>query len=500
MTSKILTPEIFLKGKNFKNKKIVLTSGVFDVVHLGHIDYLNEASKLGDILVVALTEDKFVRKGPYRPYFSIKERVEFLQSLSMVDYIIVSNSYSPTKIISLIKPSFYVKGQDYKDQKQDITGNIAIEKKLVKKYGGQFVITKGRQFSSSKIINNESDILNENSKKFLKKINTKSLFNKFSNELKIIKESNLVLFGEPIIDEFTYVETRGKSQKSNILSTAFLERKTNLGGILIIASHLSTFLKKVVVIIVGKLPKEIKEKLPNNVEVKEISSDVSSIIKKNRYVDYYNKSKLFQINHNDIFSLDKKTEKKIIKIINFYIKKKYKFVLADFGHGLFSNSITKYLNSKKIHKYINCQSNSSNYGYNIFTKFVNGKVICVDENEFRLSCQDRTREINFLIKKNKKLFQKYSNLVVTMGKNGCYFSNRDQISFTPTIFKNQLDTVGSGDAFFVGMIICDHINLLTDKEKSVIAHVFGGLHSNVFGNEKFIRKIDVINTLKYILK
>ena len=114
-------------------------------------------------------------------------------------------------------------------------------KKFSKKYGGIFKITKGRQFSSSKILNQESDILNIEAKSFLTKFNKLNLFSKFLIELKNIKNTKIVLFGEAILDEFTYVETRGKSQKSNILSTAFLEKKINLGGVLIIACHLSSF-------------------------------------------------------------------------------------------------------------------------------------------------------------------------------------------------------------------------------------------------------------------
>ena len=107
MNSRIVTVNSFLK-KNLKNKKIVLTSGVFDLVHIGHIDYLTNASKYGDILVVALTDDKFVNKGPFRPYFNVNERAEFLLNLKVVDYIIINNEISPIEIISKLKPAFYI--------------------------------------------------------------------------------------------------------------------------------------------------------------------------------------------------------------------------------------------------------------------------------------------------------------------------------------------------------------------------------------------------------
>ena len=269
---------------------------------------------------------------------------------------------------------------------------------------------------------------------------------------------------------------------------------------MIIACHLSSFFKKIELVITGKLKSEIKKQLPKNIIINETNINNVSIIKKNRFVDYYSKAKLFQINENDIFTLTAKDEKKIIKILDKYAKKKYKFVLTDFGHGLFNKSIVKFLHSKSIKKYINCQSNSSNYGYNIFTKFNNSQLTCVDEVEFRLSTQERLEKIRILIQKNKKFLHKFTNLIVTMGKNGCYFLNRGKLSFVPTMFKHQLDTLGAGDAFFSGMVICDHIRSISQEEKSIIAHVFGGIHSNVYGNENYLTKDKVLTTLRYILK
>ena len=130
---------------------------------------------------------------------------------------------------------------------------------------------------------------------------------------------------------------------------------------MIIACHLSSFFKKIELVITGKLKSEIKKQLPKNIIINETNINNVSIIKKNRFVDYYSKAKLFQINENDIFTLTAKDEKKIIKNLDKYAKKKYKFVLTDFGHGLFNKSIVKLFLSI---------CNSSNYGYNIFTKFI----------------------------------------------------------------------------------------------------------------------------------
>ena len=90
--------------------KIVLTTGVFDLVHIGHIDYFEKAKSYGDILVVSVVDDKFVRKGPGRPIFSQYLRLNWLSALEIVDFVILNDDYGPWKVMKTIKPDIYVKG------------------------------------------------------------------------------------------------------------------------------------------------------------------------------------------------------------------------------------------------------------------------------------------------------------------------------------------------------------------------------------------------------
>ena len=115
-----------------KNKTIVLCHGVFDFFHLGHLNYFNSAKKLGDILIVSLTSDKFVNKEVNRTYYKEQDRLKVISSLEIVDYVILSNSHNGVSVIEKIKPNFYVKGPDYKDNTKDLTKNIYKENALVK--------------------------------------------------------------------------------------------------------------------------------------------------------------------------------------------------------------------------------------------------------------------------------------------------------------------------------------------------------------------------------
>ena len=100
------TKNKILDIKNLKNlrnkfigKKIVLCHGVFDLLHVGHIDHFRSSKEYGNILVVSVTSDKFVNKGPGRPAFSINNRLKFLRSIDCIDYLYVSNDITAEKVI-----------------------------------------------------------------------------------------------------------------------------------------------------------------------------------------------------------------------------------------------------------------------------------------------------------------------------------------------------------------------------------------------------------------
>jgi len=135
-----------IKRLKAEGAKIVFTNGCFDILHLGHVRYLKEAKKLGDILVVGLNSDSSVRKlkGFNRPYVSELERAEILASLECVDYVVIFSETRPDSLIKLIRPDIHVKGGDY-------SVNELPERHLVKSLGGKVVVIppiKGRSTTS----------------------------------------------------------------------------------------------------------------------------------------------------------------------------------------------------------------------------------------------------------------------------------------------------------------------------------------------------------------
>ncbi|MDP3766365.1 MAG: D-glycero-beta-D-manno-heptose 1-phosphate adenylyltransferase [Nanoarchaeota archaeon] len=118
-----------------QNKKIVTTNGVFDILHVGHIRYLQKAKSMGDVLIVAVNSDESVKKikGPKRPLNNQNDRAEVLAALRCINYITIFNEESPINTLEKIRPDIHVKGGDYG------IGQI-VEKKTVEKNGGKVVL------------------------------------------------------------------------------------------------------------------------------------------------------------------------------------------------------------------------------------------------------------------------------------------------------------------------------------------------------------------------
>ncbi len=118
-----------------KKKRIVFTNGCFDVLHVGHVRYLEAAKSLGDILIVGINSDSSVRglKGPLRPIVPVEERAEILSGLGCVDYVTVFDEPTPLELILLLQPHVLVKGGDWR--KEDVVGSEAVEGS-----GGEVVI------------------------------------------------------------------------------------------------------------------------------------------------------------------------------------------------------------------------------------------------------------------------------------------------------------------------------------------------------------------------
>ncbi len=489
-----------------KKKKFVLAHGVFDLFHIGHKRHLENAKSYADFLVVSITADKFVKKGPNRPIFNSLQRAELISSLEVVDYVYINNDETPIQLIKEIKPNFYIKGNDYSDLKKDLTGNIYKEKKAIENGGGELIISNEIEFSSSNLINNffKPTLILSEIKKNAKNLNT--FKNDCIKSIEKIQKLKIAVLGEVIFDEYLISKEMGKPSKENIFAVEFNSKKTYLGGSFAIAKQLSKLSKNVTLFTSGKFNYEqqklLNDKLKNSksLKVKRIKSDFKNIIK-SRYITSENK-KMFEV-YNREGGSEYFNPKDLIKILKNSIKNFDLVLLSDFGHGFFSNELYKLILKNSKYLSINTQTNAGNRGFNLITKYKQANMVALDEPEIRLALKNNIDPIE---KITLELFKKMKveKIVVTLGKKGILVFNKNSKnkikSFKLSAFEtNPIDTIGAGDAVF-GIASALSVCNTEIKIISFISNLLGAMTTNILGHEKSIEKSEILKALNYSLK
>ena len=487
-----------------KKKKIVLCHGVFDLLHIGHIKHFKEAKKNGDILVVTLTPDVYVNKGPNRPAFNEKLRMEALASLDDVDYVALNLTPTATKIIYKLKPHIYCKGSDYKNHKKDISGQIKNEIRAVKNIKGKIIYTKDLTFSSSKLINQYENIYSDLQKLFIKKIKKKYTFSKIRSLIDSFKKIKVLIIGETILDQYIFCEALGKSGKEPILALRDVDTEEYLGGAAAISRHLSTFCKQISLLTMvgekGEHLENIKQRLPKNVNFKYIKKKNSPTIIKRRFLDKISNNKVLGVYTINDEILSGKNEKLFNNILKKTIPNFDLVIVSDYGHGLISKKSANLI--CKLSKYLalNAQVNAANVGYHSMRNYKNVDCVIINEKEIRHETRDRNSKIEDLMKSLTDQ-QNIKNLIVTRGISGSVLYNKKDKKFNSceAYAKTSVDKIGAGDAMLSIIALC--LKSKFNGELALLAASLAAAHSvETIGNKEAINKTQILKTLDNILK
>lgn len=142
-----------------EGRTVVLCHGCFDLMHPGHIKYFQAAKKMGDVLAVTVTPDRFVDKGPGRPVFNETLRAESIAALECVDYVAINAWPTAEETLRLLRPSIYVKGQEF-EKLEDKTGKIQREFEVVREIGAEMRFTHEIVFSSTELLSRHLGVNN----------------------------------------------------------------------------------------------------------------------------------------------------------------------------------------------------------------------------------------------------------------------------------------------------------------------------------------------------
>ncbi|KPA10525.1 cytidyltransferase [Candidatus Magnetomorum sp. HK-1] len=485
-----------LKAEKAKGKKIVHCHGVFDLLHIGHIRYLEQASRMGDILVVTLTPDQFVDKGPHRPAFTKNLRAEAIASLSCVNYVAINLWSTAEETIRLLKPDFYVKGSEFKNLSSDMTGKIAKEEKIAQEVGTKMAFIDDIVFSSTNLINRYFSKFPDDVQNYLNVFRSRYTIDDIMEIIDKMAELKVIVIGDTIIDEYVYCNAIGKSSKDPTLALKYQSHDKFAGGVLAVANHVANFARHVQLkTVIGDQDSHetfIRSQLEPNVSFSfEIQNNAPTLIKR-RFIDSYSLNKLLEIYVMDDSGLSMNQDEKICLWLRKNIKDYDIVIASDFGHGAISKNMINILCDQAKFLAVNTQANAGNRGFNTISKYHRANFLCIAEHELRLETRDLKTELRPLMLSQLRK-KHYSKLVVTIGSRGCAVC--EPYIQIPSFVENVIDRVGAGDAFFAitSLAAC----LGTSSELiAFIGNIVGALAVKVLGNKK---SIDLLTTKKFIV-
>jgi len=486
-----------------QGKVVVQTHGVFDLIHPGITQHLALARKQGDICVATVIKDKDVRRGPGRPIFNETLRAENLAALNLVDYVTLVDDETPFECVRILKPDVFARGQSQNERDHKIHEKIFKQEKELYFGKSKLFETGVFSYSSSQFINNFTENYSPEVREFLKDFSEKYSFNNIVDRLNQLKKLKVVLIGDGIIDEYHYCEPMGKSAKSNLVVSKYVDHEIFAGGAFAIANHVASICEKVqLVSLLGEEDSReefIRNNLKPNVKAQLFSrSDGPTVIKK-RYIHKYLNQKLHEINYLNDQPVNEKLEKKIIKYLSTHLPKFDLVLVSDFGHGFISPPIYDAIEKHAKILAINAQTNGANTGYNLITKYHNPNYACLDEPEVRLAAQAKYQNIDEVASSiRERLNADY--LITTQGKKGSIGVNREnQFNRTPIFSTRVIDTVGAGDAFFAYTAPCFAQKMPLDFV-SFIGNAVGALAVQIMGNKKAVEKSELLEFVNALLK
>lgn len=486
-----------------QGKKVVLCHGVFDLLHVGHIRHFTEARAMGDALVVTLTPDEFVNKGPHRPAFTHHLRAEVIAALDMVDFVAINKWPSAEETLRLLRPSIYAKGPDYKDAAKDVTGGIKKEEAAVKAGGGVIRFTDDLTFSSSALANQHLTLLPPAVKQFIESFRARHSSGDVLNYVNELRSLKVLVVGETILDDYIYCDAMGKSSKEPILAMRQLSYEMFAGGALAIANHLADFCAEVrVITYLGKKnPHEefVRERLKPAVKPTFIYKSDSPTIIKRRYVENYLLSKMFEVYLMNDELLEGEDEAAFCRALEEQLPKYDVVIVADYGHGLMTPKAIKLVSQKAKFLAVNTQINAANIGFHTISKYPRADYICIHEVELRLEHRSRKGNLKQMVEGIAKKMSA-SKVMVTLGKIGTLiYDGKSNYSNCPAFAVKVVDRVGAGDALLALTSLCA-AKKIPGEVIGFLGNLAGAQAVMIIGNRSAIDRVQLLKSVESLLK
>ena len=487
-------PELaaIIRNKKDQGKKVAQCHGVFDLLHRGHLHQFEQVKSKADILLVTITADRFVLKGPGRPVFNQNIRADMLAALELVDFVAIVESASATEIIKILQPNYYAKGQSYKETSKDITGKIGPEVEAIRAVGGEIMFTNEMPIRSTPLLNSYIDPYPEDVLLYLDLFKKKYSFTSLVDMVDQFRNLKILLIGETIIDQYDYVEAMDISPKGGVMATRHLSSESFAGGILACANHMASFSSVVDVISALGSRNSYKDfvcrSLAENVRPWFLNREGRDTLVKRRQVENNYFRKKSETYYGDESMLGKEEENELIRYLGSVADGYDLIFIADYGHGLMTPGIIDFVSgqSRKPKIAVNVQVNSANKGFHLITRYPFADFVSLTQFEAKIAFCDKESGPCDLA---KKLMEEIgaSAVAITLGRKGSITSDRISCYSTPGFSKQVVDTVGAGDAFF-SLAALSYVSGFDIEFTGFVGNLAGALSTTYIGNKSSITK------------
>ncbi|MCC7427725.1 MAG: adenylyltransferase/cytidyltransferase family protein [Alphaproteobacteria bacterium] len=517
--------QAYLAARRAQGARIGLCHGCFDLVHPGHLAHFAAARAEVDCLVVSLTADAFIAKGPGRPLFDAETRAGFLAALEPVDAVFIAAEATAIGAIALVRPDCYFKGPDYAAALAgEADAALASERAAVETHGGRLVITDTEKHSSSALMRSFRLLdLPPETHAFLDRVRRETSRDEIEE---IIGDRFAALSvgvcGDVIVDEYLSCTPVGTTSKSPAISALWRGTELMAGGAAAIARHVGAFAREVTLIAQRgernwRFDALMAESLPANVRADWVVVPDGTTPHKIRYLasGYPNvlnpgappgdragtderPQKLFELAHLDDGAAAARAF--MVQVVDrppAALAHADAVIWADFGHGLLGPEAWAALRPALPFVALNVQTNSTNFGFNLVTRYRGADLVCIDELEARLAVGCREGEFAALWPVlGARLGCR--ELVVTRGRHGLGLGEAGGVTAVPALATRIVDPVGAGDAVLAMLTLCRAARL-RGIAAALLAAAAGAIACTIVGNREALSRAALLRFVRAIL-
>ncbi|MCB1134730.1 MAG: cytidyltransferase, partial [Chlamydiia bacterium] len=460
------------------------------------------AAAEADVVVVTITPDCFVNKGPGRPVFSELLRAEAVCALDCVTAVAINRWPDAVPTIELLRPNVYVKGPDYQHAADDTTGGIQREQEAIERCGGRLHITDDVTFSSSQLINRHLPTLAPAMREFLHTYSEKHSFREIRTLIESLADLKVLVVGESIIDDYHYCRTLGKSGKEPILAVRFERSETFAGGILAVANHVSALTNHVDVLsflgpedrywsfVEGELSPSIG---------KHLLRQTAPTIVKRRFVESYPLQKLFEVYIMDGAEHCPRSSALLCERLQSIASNYDVVIVVDYGHGMLSAPARAMLQEESRFLAVNTQVNAGNQGFHTISKYGRVNFICLSEQEARMDVRHKQRPLQDIA---LEITQRHSSscMMMTRGDKGVLtYARTSGFADVPAFTGSAIDRIGAGDRVLSLSALCAYRGA-SPETLGLLGNAAGYMAVQTVGHRQTLDRTALLKFLEHTLK